>query len=397
MTPLRVALCNDFAEEGWPSMDRVAGMLYAHLRRSHRRLIEPDLVCPPFARRATRLPGATGLKLASDADRFLNRFHDYPQALARIARQYDVFHIVDHSYAHLVHALPPDRAVVTCHDLDAFRSVIAPGDEPRSAAFRRKTTQILDGLRKAALVTCDTAAIRDDLVSRRLVHPARAIVVYLGVSENFSPQPVAAADEEAERVVPRVPGAIELLHVGSSVARKRLDVLLRASARLAERIPNLRLVRVGDPLTMEQQDLVRGSALEGRYAGVSGVSEAALASLYRRASVVLLPSEREGFGLPIVEALACGVPVIASDIAVLREVGGSAVEYCAVGDVTAWVSSTEALLHERAADPSAWSSRQERGILRARRFSWTTFADTLASMYVALGASVVPAMVPQTV
>jgi len=397
MRPLRVALCNDFPEEGWPSMDRVAGMLHTQLQREHARSIEADLVCPPFARRATRLPGANGLKLASSADRFLNRFHDYPQALARILPHYDVFHIVDHSYAHLVHALPADRTVVTCHDLDAFRSVIAPEEEPRSAAFRRKTGQILDGLRDAALVTCDTAAVRDELVSRQLVDPARAIVVHLGVSDTFSTRSDHGAEEEAERAVPRARGGIELLHVGSTAPRKRLDVLLRVCSALAERFPDVRLVRVGDPLTAEQEALVRGSALDGRYIGISRVSERVLAALYRRAALVLLPSEREGFGLPIVEALACGVPLVASDIAVLREVGGSAVEYRPVGDVAAWVKAVDALLREREGDPRAWASRRERGIARAQRFSWATFAGTLASLYVALRPSIAPAMVPQAV
>ena len=58
-----------------------------------------------------------------------------------------------------------------------------------------------------------------------------------------------------------------------------------------------------------------------------------LADLYRRAALVLLPSDREGFGLPVVEAMACGTPVVASDIPALREIGGDAAAYCAPGDV----------------------------------------------------------------
>ena len=61
-----------------------------------------------------------------------------------------------------------------------------------------------------------------------------------------------------------------------------------------------------------------------------------LAAVYRRAALVLQPSEAEGFGLPVAEALACGTPVLASDLAVLREVGGEAAVYRAVGDVPAW-------------------------------------------------------------
>ena len=62
-----------------------------------------------------------------------------------------------------------------------------------------------------------------------------------------------------------------------------------------------------------------------------------------------MPSEREGFGLPLLESLACGTPVVASDIAALREVGGDVVTYCAVGDIDAWANAIGVLLDERAA------------------------------------------------
>ena len=64
----------------------------------------------------------------------------------------------------------------------------------------------------------------------------------------------------------------------------------------------------------------------------------------------MLPSDAEGFGLPIIEALACGAPVIASDLPVLREVGGDAVRYCAVGDVDAWSSAIVDVIRERDAN-----------------------------------------------
>ncbi len=82
-----------------------------------------------------------------------------------------------------------------------------------------------------------------------------------------------------------------------------------------------------------------------------------LAALYRRASVVVLPSDREGFGLPVVEAMACGTPVIASDIPALREVGGAAALYCPPGDVGQW-AETLAQLQREQADPAARERRR---------------------------------------
>src|SRR5206468_11366156 len=126
---------------------------------------------------------------AVNADRLVNRFWDYSRSLKRTADGHDVFHIVDHSYAHLVHALPADRTVVTCHDLDAFRSVVAPVQERRSAAFRAATRRIVTGLGRAAWVTCDTAAVRDQLAARGLVREDRLVVVPLGAGEVFAAPP----------------------------------------------------------------------------------------------------------------------------------------------------------------------------------------------------------------
>ena len=103
--------------------------------------------------------------------------------------------------------------------------------------------------------------------------------------------------------------------------------------------------------------------------------------MYRRAALVLQPSEREGFGLPLLEAMACGTPVVASDLPVLREVGGAAVEYCPVGDTAAWVRAVSALLDERRRDPARWCARQAAGRVRARCFSWSQFAARLADIY----------------
>src|SRR5205085_736797 len=84
-----------------------------------------------------------------------------------------------------------------------------------------------------------------------------------------------------------------------------------------------------------------------------------LAALYRRAAMVLVTSEREGFGLPVVEAMACGTPVVATDLHVLREVGGAAAVYCALDNVTAWRDTVLGLVAERS-DESARDLRRER-------------------------------------
>jgi glycosyltransferase involved in cell wall biosynthesis len=105
-----------------------------------------------------------------------------------------------------------------------------------------------------------------------------------------------------------------------------------------------------------------------------------LAALYRRASVVLLPSDREGFGLPVVEAMACGTPVIASDIPALREIGGSAAMYARPGDIDSWVDAL-VLFQREQADPSARDRRHAAGLAAAAKFDWRRYAEQMAALY----------------
>src|SRR5262249_14821722 len=103
-----------------------------------------------------------------------------------------------------------------------------------------------------------------------------------------------------------------------------------------------------------------------------------LASLYRRAALVVLPSDREGFGLPVVEALACGAQVLASDLPVLREVGGSAAEFAPAGDREVWARTAARMICERSDEAQA---RRARGSAWALRFSWSRFATELVDVY----------------
>jgi glycosyltransferase involved in cell wall biosynthesis len=193
-------------------------------------------------------------------------------------------------------------------------------------------------------------------------------------------QPDPAADVEAARLVGHR-GSVELLHVGTTVDRKRIDVLLAIVAAVRALRRDVRLVRVGGPLTAAQRVIARELEVVDALVELPFVDRTTLAAVYRRATLALLPSEREGFGLPLVEALACGTPVVASDIPVLREVGGSAASYCAVGDVSAWRDRIVALLGERDRAPAEWRARRQAGRARAAEFSWSRYTERVANLY----------------
>ncbi|MGH7878164.1 MAG: glycosyltransferase family 4 protein, partial [Candidatus Binataceae bacterium] len=330
MNPLRVALIADFAEEAWPSMDLVADSLAARLAANHHAELTPVLLRPPLTRRLTRL--AARPRRLQSADRLINRFYDYPAYLRARRPEFDLFHILDHSYAHLVDYLPPARTIVTCHDLETFRCLLDPAKEPRSRLFRAMTRRILRGLEHAAMISCVSAATRAELIQYGIADQHRSVVIANGVGADFTR--AANPDAEAARLLgpARVP-TLELLHVGAASRRKRLDILLRVFARVRESWPAARLVRVGGALTPELAALALQLGIAEAIVTVPHVSSAVLAAIYRRAALLLITSEAEGFGLPLVEALACGTPVLASDLAALREVGAGAAEYAPVGDV----------------------------------------------------------------
>src|SRR5262249_46767554 len=141
--------------------------------------------------------------------------------------RFDLFHIVDHSYAQLAHELPSHRTVITCHDLDTFRCVLEPDRDPRPLWFRTMTKRILDGLRKAAHVIAVSEATRAELVNCRLIEPERITVVHNGVHPSCSSAPDEGADREAARLLNDKADTIWLLNVGSNRPRKRIDILLR--------------------------------------------------------------------------------------------------------------------------------------------------------------------------
>jgi glycosyltransferase involved in cell wall biosynthesis len=377
---VRLGVICDLVEENWPSMDLIGGMLVAHLKSGPPRGIDPVTICPSMARRFTAALGDK-YRFAFNADRFLNRFWDYPRFLRSHLAGFDLFHLVDHSYAQLVLELPPGRTVVTCHDTDTFRCLLEP-EAKRSAPFSAMVRRTLRGLSMAAVVVCPSVATRDALLSYGLVPEDRLRVVPLGFHPSCCSEPDPRADLEAERLLgaPHATQA-DLLHVGSTVPRKRLDTLLRIFAEIKRGFPGARLVRVGGPFTPAQELMIDELRLRDSVLVLPSLERPTLAAVYRRAAAVLLPSEREGFGLPVVEAMACGTPVIASDIAALREIGGNCAVYCSPGNVPEWSRAVSELLLERRENPKRWRARCNRSQLQASLFTWARFTSRMVTIY----------------
>lgn len=183
---------------------------------------------------------------------------------------------------------------------------------------------------------------------------------------------------------PRAPDAVPyLLGVGHLEPRKSWDTAIAAVA-LDRKLPPLVLVggahgRAGHRERLRLERLANEPACAGRVRFLGAVPDAALAALYRGAAAVVVPSRLEGFSLPVLEALTAGAPLVASDIAVHREVAGEAAWYFRCGDAAACARACAAALsapHDRAAAAQA----------RAAHYSWDHSADRLVDAWRAAAA-----------
>jgi glycosyltransferase involved in cell wall biosynthesis len=196
----------------------------------------------------------------------------------------------------------------------------------------------------------------------------------------FSAEPEPRADAEAARLVGGDAASIDLLHVGSTAPRKQIEPLLRIFAEVRRRHPGARLVRVGGRLPAGARALARSLKIDDALVELRFIDRQVLAAVYRRAAVVLLPSLREGFGWPVLEAMACGTPVVASDIPPHRAIGDDAIDYAPPRDVQAWVEAVDRLLRDRE-DDEQWRGRREAALERAHRFSLEAYAAGVMDVY----------------
>jgi glycosyltransferase involved in cell wall biosynthesis len=370
-----IAVIHDMPEEGWPSMDQMG-----HLLTSRLPLVAPGLKVTPVCHHMTRVfsAGPLGrLRPLFSADRVLNRMVIYPRMIREaVSRRFDIYHIVDHSYAQLALELPPERTIVSCHDIDTFRSLVQPTEDPRNPLFKTMTRRIAAGLRRARLIVCGSQAAHDDLVRYKLADPARLRVVPNGIDPALLAEPPEEARNRALELLPPQRGVFDVLHVGNDIPRKRLDRLVEIVITLRKRGHWIRLIRVGSPLRSETRqrmiELGLADVIELPF-----VDRDMLRAIYSRCDLLVLTSDREGYGLPVLEAFAAGKPVVASDIPALRESSGGLARVVTPDSLHDWVAAIEGVL--RTGDPTGALAAQRRAHAAAR--TWDHHVRGLLSVY----------------
>lgn len=367
----KIAIFRDFREEYWPSMDLVADMLFKHASTAAPHWKSFD-VTPRFQNVAGRFRKAIQPGRLHNVNRLWNRMVRLPRAAREMRANYDVFHVADHSYAHLIHSLPAERSGVYCHDLDTFRSVLTPELERRPWWFRSMTSRILGGLRKAAVVFHSTSAVSSDLIRLKLVAPERLRHAPYGVAREF----FEPSEAECPAIIRSLANTPFLLHVGSCIPRKRVDRLISVFEQLKTTWPQLILVKVGDQWPVAEANRLRSTGLERSVIHLGKLASGELAATYHRAAALLVTSEAEGFGLPVIEAMASGTPVVASKLPAICEAGGPEAAYVHPEDLNEWYAATCRVLSERT-DEALRRRRRD----WAAQYSWQNHTRTILSAY----------------
>ncbi len=225
---------------------------------------------------------------------------------------------------------------------------------------------------RAAACLVPSEVTRDDVLEHTRIEPKRITVVRHGVDAGFRP-----STEGQQAAVRRQFGLNRpfVLWVGTREPRKNLGFLLEVFNRLnVGRAEPLQLVLAGGP-----------GWGKGLSTGVSpswirvveGVDDETLVALYGAASVFVFPSLDEGFGLPVIEAMACGTAVVAADAGALPEVAGSAAELVPPGDLDGWIDAVFRVV----SDEGLRSDLERRGLERSSEFSWKRAAEETLAVF----------------
>jgi len=286
----------------------------------------------------------------------------------------DIFHSPDF-------VLPPTRArtILTVHDLSFLRV-----PECFNANLRIYLEEAVPrSVRRADLVLADSKSTKRDLVGLLGANPARVKVVYPGVDERFCPIANGVVLEEV-RTRYGLPQRF-VLSLGTLQPRKNFSRLIEAYSLLVTHYLSLKLVIVGGKGWFYDEIFakVRELGLEGRVIFPGFIAEEDLPALYSLAELLVFPSLYEGFGLPPLEAMACGVPVVTSNTSSLPEVVGDAGLMVQPTDVEGLAEAMGHALEDRALR----EKMIERGLRQARKFNWEKSARRLLRIYNALGTS----------
>ncbi len=304
------------------------------------------------------------------------KFVRYPIIL-KTGHRFRVTHVLDHSWAHLLRWTPTgSRRVVTVHDLIPLidNEDVSPAQQAR---FRR----IVSHVRRADCVVCVSHHTAREVERLLEISSEKIVVVHNGVSAR-SASGAQGAGRVSRAISARRSGAhIVIGSIGSVLLRKNLVALADAAGRLKNSGMECIVARGGAALPeLLRQRFVSAVGSENLLE-FGLLEEVELDEFYASVDVVAVPSLYEGFGLPVVEAMAAGCPVVSSNATSLPEVGGDAVLYFDPYDTEAFAVCLRSVADQGRREQLAAAGRE-----RAVMFTWEAAARKLVGIYETLAA-----------
>ena len=296
-----------------------------------------------------------------------HRLEQYALAMEIVPIACDVFHAPDF--------IPPFLSrvptVVTVHDCAFLRM-----PELLTEASQRYYGQIGPAVRHASRIVAVSHCTKQDLVELVGADPRKIDVVYEAPDERFSRIDPSVSQSACLAVGLDKPF---LLFVGTHEPRKNLHRLLRAYALASEKmdVPDLAIVGRRGWLVENLDQTVEDLQLAGRVHWLGRLSDHTLVHLYNCTVALMFPSLYEGFGLPMVEAMACGAPVVAGNLGALPEISGGAALLVDPFCVQAIADGIERIL----SNPTLREDLKGRGLERVRSFSWKLAAAETLETY----------------
>lgn len=353
----KIILFRNFAEDGFTSMEVYADHLATGVAQEWSRICQIDEYRPRIPRSMLALPVSQRQRLR------IARYLGYPSQAWR--GRGDLNHVVDHGYGHLIWVLGAERTIATVHDLIPlllWRGAI-PGVKPdRPHPLAEFSFRALKRARHLIAISENT---KRDLVRHLGCDSERITVIYWGIDSSFKPCRVEEKDSLRGRFGLPADGSHLVLASGGSFYKNE-ETSLAVVKRLRETCSQpVVLARLG-PITEAWRKNVRLTGMEQAVVELTTVPHENMWKLYNAVDCLLFPSWYEGLGLPPIEAMGCGTPVVTSDAAALPESVGDAGLMAAPDDVKSLAEAAQMVLE----DPARRRAQIAKGLRHARKFSW---------------------------
>ena len=309
--------------------------------------------------------------------KFYERFYNHPRTVNHL--EADLFHIIDHTDAHVAYGLKKSGkpVVVTCHDLVQYIYPEILKNEAKFPAFSMAVWQYcVKGINVADRTIAISTNTAQDIDRWLNTKPEKVEVVPNGVGSECRILPDDTVAAWKQQYI-KSDAEICLLHVGTNHHRKNVETVFKALKAIVELNIPVRLWKVGEDFYPEQKQYLQDNNLTEHITLVNTPDREAIIKFYNAADILIAPSLYEGFGLTVLEAMACGTPTITANVSSIPEVAGNAAVLVEPTDVDAM---TQAVLR---IDGDAIFRRDliDKGLARVREFTWRKTAEKTANLY----------------